>query len=282
MHEEWHLGSLPSYESSLYRGEEGKLLSKTNGTVQKLAQTCNTQAITCQEYFWGWKSSHILEICSSLSAIQLLIEKRYILRGCCIEARTTAFFFFSHPWYQLAVSLFSDISWENSGKIFPLLSTLNRLSETLCFPPIFTVFFIEPFSLENPLRISYPTNHPLVQTMLLSAISTHLFHTSKVRDSTTSLGRIFQCLIAVSIIKYFWITNLNFLYHSLRPFPHILWTCHWEKETGILLPATTFWVAVESYEVSLQPSVLQTKQPHLILSYLIFCQTFLLKHSKVY
>lgn len=51
MHEEWHLGSLPSYESSLYRGEEGKLLSKTNGTVQKLAQTCNTQAITCQEYF---------------------------------------------------------------------------------------------------------------------------------------------------------------------------------------------------------------------------------------
>lgn len=239
--------------------------------------------ITCQEYFWGWKSSHVLEICSSLSAIQLLIEKGYILWGCCTEARKTASFFFSHPRYQLAGTLFYDIWWGNSGQIFlPLLSTLNIPSETRCFLPIFTALLIEPFSLESPLRISYPTNYPLVQTMALSATCTHLFHTSKDRDSSSSLGRPFQCLITLCIIKHFLITNLNLPWHSLRPFTHILSTCHWEKETAILLTATTFQIVVQNHEISLQPSILQIKQPRLLLRYLIFYQKSLLKYSKVY
>ena len=54
--------------------------------------------------------------------------------------------------------------------------------------------------------------------MSLSATSIHFLNTSSNSDSITSLGSPFQHLITLSEKKFFIISNLNLLWHNLRPF----------------------------------------------------------------
>ncbi|KAK4830521.1 hypothetical protein QYF61_011500 [Mycteria americana] len=80
--------------------------------------------------------------------------------------------------------------------------------------------------------------------MSLSTTSTRLLNTSGDCDSTTSLGSLFQCLITLSVKKFFLISSLNL-----------------PEETDPHLTITSFQVVVESDKVSPQPPFLQTKQP---------------------
>ncbi|KAK4814524.1 hypothetical protein QYF61_021625 [Mycteria americana] len=80
--------------------------------------------------------------------------------------------------------------------------------------------------------------------MSQSATSTRFLNSSRDGDSTTSLGSLFQCLMTLSVKKFFLISNLNLSWSNLRPFP--------------LVPSLA---AVESDEVSPQPPFLQAKQP---------------------
>jgi len=46
-------------------------------------------------------------------------------------------------------------------------------------------------------------------SMILSAISTCFLKTSRIGDSTTALGSLFQCLTTLSVKKFFLISNLK-------------------------------------------------------------------------
>ncbi|KAK4813146.1 hypothetical protein QYF61_013111 [Mycteria americana] len=48
-------------------------------------------------------------------------------------------------------------------------------------------------------------------------------------DSTTSPGSLFQCLMTLSVNKFFLISNLNLPWCNLRPFPLVLSLVTWEK-----------------------------------------------------
>ncbi|RMC14746.1 hypothetical protein DUI87_06920 [Hirundo rustica rustica] len=52
-------------------------------------------------------------------------------------------------------------------------------------------------------------------------------------DSTTSLGSPFQCLTTLSVKKFFLMPNMNLLWRSLRPCPHILLLAAWEKRPSL-------------------------------------------------
>jgi len=56
----------------------------------------------------------------------------------------------------------------------------------------------------------------------LSATSPHLLNMSRDRDSTTALGSLFQCLMTLSVKKFFLIYNLMLPQHILRPFPGVM------------------------------------------------------------
>ncbi|KAK4833022.1 LOW QUALITY PROTEIN: hypothetical protein QYF61_027404 [Mycteria americana] len=95
--------------------------------------------------------------------------------------------------------------------------------------------------------------------MSLSTTSTRLLNTSRDGDSTTSLGSLFQCLITLSVNKFFPVSNLNLPWHNLRPFSLVLLLVALEKRltpTSLQPP-----VVVESNKVSPQPPFLQAKQP---------------------
>jgi len=51
------------------------------------------------------------------------------------------------------------------------------------------------------------------------------FNTSRDGDSSTALGSLVQCLTALSVKKFFLISNLNLPWHNLRPLPLVLSRC---------------------------------------------------------
>lgn len=77
-----------------------------------------------------------------------------------------------------------------------------------------------------------------------------LLNTSRDEEYITSLGKLFQCLTALSINKFFLMSSLNLPWCSLRAFPCIPITCHLRKETNTLLAKIFFQALVESKEVS--------------------------------
>ena len=99
--------------------------------------------------------------------------------------------------------------------------------------------------------------------MSLSVTSMHLLNTSRGCDSTTSLGRLSQQLITLSVKKPFLIFKLNLPWHNLRPFPLLLSLVKLGEETNTWLTTTSFQIVVESNKVTPQPPLLQNKQPHL-------------------
>ena len=58
--------------------------------------------------------------------------------------------------------------------------------------------------------------------MSLNTMSKHSLNTSRVSDSTTSLGNPFQCLTTLSEKYYFLTSGLNLPWHRLKPFPLVL------------------------------------------------------------
>lgn len=76
--------------------------------------------------------------------------------------------------------------------------------------------------------------------------------THRLGASTHSLGSLFQCLPTLLAMKYFLTSNLNLPWHSFEPFPH-------KMSLDNLYPSP-LQGAVESHEVTSQPSFLQTRQ----------------------
>ena len=97
--------------------------------------------------------------------------------------------------------------------------------------------------------------------MSWSTTSTYFLNTSREGDSTTSLGNLFQCLITLSVQKFFLISNLNLPWCNLRPLPLI--ASYLGEETNTHLTTPSCQVVVASNEVPPQPPLLQTKQPQL-------------------
>ena len=58
--------------------------------------------------------------------------------------------------------------------------------------------------------------------MSLNTTSKRNLNTTRVSDSTTSLGSPFQCLTTLSEMKFFLISSLNHPWCMLRPFPLVL------------------------------------------------------------
>jgi len=58
--------------------------------------------------------------------------------------------------------------------------------------------------------------------MSLNTMSKHSLNTSRIGDSTTSLGSPFQCLTTLSEKYYFLTSSLNLPWHSLKPFLLVL------------------------------------------------------------
>ena len=66
-------------------------------------------------------------------------------------------------------------------------------------------------------------------------------NTSRIGDSTTSLGSPFQCLTTLSEKKYFLTSSLNLPWCSLKPFPLVLSLVTQEKRpipSSLQLPTT--------------------------------------------
>ena len=58
--------------------------------------------------------------------------------------------------------------------------------------------------------------------MPLSTKSLCLLNAPRDGDSHTALGSLFQCSITLLVKKFFLISNVNFPWRSLRPFPLVL------------------------------------------------------------
>ena len=82
-----------------------------------------------------------------------------------------------------------------------------------------------------PLNIA-TTSH---KTIYHSSSSRHLLNTARDSDSTTSLGRPFQCLTTLWEKRFFFMYNLNLLWNNLWPFPWVLFVA-WEKRP--ILPSS--------------------------------------------
>ena len=72
-----------------------------------------------------------------------------------------------------------------------------------------------------PLSSHYHCYHKLLNWSCSNS-SRCLLNTARDSDSTTSLGRPFQCLTTLSEKKFFLISNLNLLWYNLWPFPCVL------------------------------------------------------------
>lgn len=79
------------------------------------------------------------------------------------------------------------------------------------------------------------------------------------RDSTTSLGSVFQYLAILSMKKVFLVLSLNLPTVQLKIISSHPVTCHLRNETNTLLAAASFQAVVERDEVSPQSPLLQTK-----------------------
>jgi len=60
------------------------------------------------------------------------------------------------------------------------------------------------------------------QTRLLRALSNLTLNVSRDGESTTSLGNLCQCFIALSVKNFFLVSNLNLPSFSLKPLPLVL------------------------------------------------------------
>ena len=62
--------------------------------------------------------------------------------------------------------------------------------------------------------------------MSLTPTSKHLLNTSRDGDSTTSPASLFHCLITLSVKKFFLLSSLNLLLHSLKLYSlRVLFSC---------------------------------------------------------
>ena len=109
--------------------------------------------------------------------------------------------------------------------------------------------------------------------MSLITTSTCVLNISGDGDSTTSLGRMFQCLTTLSQNKFILISNLNLSWCNFRPYPLFLPLVTWEgKEFDCHIATISFQEIVENYKISSDPPLLRTKQtqfPQLMLTRLV-------------
>ena len=85
--------------------------------------------------------------------------------------------------------------------------------------------------------------------MSLNTTSKRSLNTSRVGDSTTSLGSPFQYLTTLSEKQYFLTSSLNLPWRSLKPFPLVLSVCgcsipsgfSWEQSRGAESLPSTCW-----------------------------------------
>ena len=117
----------------------------------------------------------------------------------------------------------------------------------------------------------------------LSVTSTHLLNTSRDGDSTTSLGSLFQCLITLSVKKFFLISNLNFPWRREGQSIQLcsLWVWVMRIGTG---QHTSLEVPVGAHSVHAQRKAMSVQQGQSLLQMhsLVFqeCNVFGVSHSK--
>ena len=103
--------------------------------------------------------------------------------------------------------------------------------------------------------------------MSLNTTSKHSLNTSRVGDSTTSLGSPFQCLTTLSVI--FSIAQMESPLVQIKAIPFSRITSYMVEEAGPQLTTTSLQVVIESNKVSPEPPILQTEQSQLLLPLLI-------------
>jgi len=97
-------------------------------------------------------------------------------------------------------------------------------------------------------------------------------NTSRVGDSTTSLGSPFLYLTTLSENNYFLMSNLNLPWRNLRPFPLVLLLVTRGKRPAPISTTASHQVDAESDKVSSEPPLLQNEQsqlPQLLLTKLV-------------
>ena len=99
--------------------------------------------------------------------------------------------------------------------------------------------------------------HPLVLHLSVP------LNTSGYTDSTTSLGSPFQCLTTLSVKKFILKSNPNVPWYNLRLFPFSSFVNYMGEEANPHFATTSFQGVVESTEFFPEPTLFQTKQPHL-------------------
>ena len=103
--------------------------------------------------------------------------------------------------------------------------------------------------------------------MSLSTTSKWLLNTIRDGDSTTLSGSLFQCLTTLSVKKFFLISNVNFPWCNLRPFPLVQSPV--TSEINSAHTVITFQALEESSKVSPQPPLPLTKQLQFLQSLLV-------------
>ena len=100
-------------------------------------------------------------------------------------------------------------------------------------------------------------------------------NTSRNGDSITSLDTLSQCLISLSVEKFFLISSLNLPWWNLRLFPHVLSLATREKKFWVLRAISCQLVA-EIDEVTHQPPLLQIEQTQFLHCpcFLVFLPAF--------
>lgn len=82
---------------------------------------------------------------------------------------------------------------------------------------------------------------PITKPHPLESCTSHQLNVSRDKDSTTSLNSLSQWLAALSVRKFFLMSNLNLPWCNLRPFPFIQSLVTWEKRSTPSLLQPLLW-----------------------------------------
>ena len=113
-----------------------------------------------------------------------------------------------------------------------------------------------------------PCQSRVTYSRLHRTLSRQVLNISREKESTTSLGNLFQGSVTLRVKKFFLMFRQNFLCFSLCPLPLVLLLGTTEKFDPILL-TPTLKIIIGIYKVPSQPSLLQAEQAQLPQPFLI-------------
>ena len=122
-----------------------------------------------------------------------------------------------------------------------------------------------------------PWRNRVTQSRLHRTSSSWVLNISRERDSTTSLGSLFQCSVSLKVKKFFLMYRWNFSCFSLCPLPLVLSLSTTEKS---LAPSS--WhlkIFISIYKIPSQPSLFQAKQAQIPQPFLVGQMLLSLHHA---